>query len=218
MLLGLMTAALVLGALLWELGRPRVMAVFASVRERADCRARERRVRVEIMRARELDRDPGRDLRAERRARRLLRSCVGAREWEMYRDLGFLRVWASTGDGRASTGDGRAGAGQDHAYLIYPHRPIVAYAPRTGRVLSEHCVVFPDRSRPYGGTRLPDADDVLAKWMALRADEHRLIARANMHLPGRQLDARRVKRDLRRLAAWERERDGVAALDSVRTA
>lgn len=204
MLFGLMTAALVLGALLWELGRPRLVVLFAALREWARERVRERRLMAEIMRARELDRDPGRELRAEQRARELLRSCVGWHEWEMYRDLGFLRVWASAGEG--------------HAYLIYPHRPILAYAPQTGTPLSEHCVAFPDRSRPYGSMRLPDADDVLAKWMALRADEHALIAGANMHLPGRQLDARRLKRDLRRLAEWERERAGVAALDSVRTA
>jgi hypothetical protein len=73
-------------------------------------------------------------------------------------------------------------------------------------MLSEYCVAFPDHSRPYGSARLPDSDDVLAKWMALRADEHRLIADANMHLPGRQLDPDRVKRDLDRLAHWERER------------
>jgi hypothetical protein len=47
---------------------------------------------------------------------------------------------------------------------------------------------------------------VLAKWMALTGDEHRLISTANMHLPGRQLDPARVKRDLWRLAQWERAR------------
>ena len=31
---------------------------------------------------------------------------------------------------------------------------------------------FRDGSDPEEGERLPDADDVLAKWMALRADEH----------------------------------------------
>ena len=36
--------------------------------------------------------DPGRERRAEQRARELLRSCVNAEEWEMYRDLGFIRV------------------------------------------------------------------------------------------------------------------------------
>jgi hypothetical protein len=92
------------------------------------------------------------------------------------------------------------------AYLIYPHRPILAYIADTGAPLYEYCVAFPDRSRPYGSSRLPDADDVLAKWMALSADERRLINDANMHLPGRQVDPRQVRRDLVRLARWERER------------
>jgi hypothetical protein len=190
-LLGLATAALVLGALIWELSRPRVVKALVRARKRAR----------EIVRAhrgvRELDYDPGRERRAEQRARELLRSCVNEREWAMYRDLGFLRVY------------GRAG--ERYAYLIYPHKPIVSYVPRTGTLLSEYCVAFPDHSRPYGSARLPDSDDVLAKWMALTADEHRLIADANMHLPGRQVDPRRVGRDLQRLARWERERITCAA-------
>jgi hypothetical protein len=147
--------------------------------------------------ARELDYDPGRERRAEQRARELLHSCVNGREWAMYRDLGFLRVFGRSGE--------------RYAYLIYPHKPIVSYVPQTGTLLSEYCVAFPDHSRPYGSTRLPDSDDVLAKWMALRADEHRLIADANMHLPGRQVDPERVRRDLQRLARWERERDRALA-------
>ncbi|MET0615443.1 MAG: hypothetical protein ABW142_08350, partial [Thermoleophilaceae bacterium] len=35
--------------------------------------------------------DPGRERRAEQRARELLRSCVNEEEWGMYRDLGFIR-------------------------------------------------------------------------------------------------------------------------------
>ena len=53
---------------------------------------------------------------------------------------------------------------------------------------------------------LPDSDDVLAKWMALTGDERKLISTANMHLPGRQLDPAKVKRDLWRLSQWERAR------------
>ena len=37
--------------------------------------------------------DPGRERRAEQRARELLKSCVNEEEWAMYRDLGFIRVW-----------------------------------------------------------------------------------------------------------------------------
>jgi hypothetical protein len=130
----------------------------------------------------------------------LLRSCVNDEEWAMYRDLGFLRVW-----GERPAGED---AGASYAYLIYPHRPIVAYVPATGVLLNEYCVAFPDHSRPYGSARLPDADDVLAKWMALAADERRLIADANMHLPGRQLDPEQVRDDLARLDRWQRERTG----------
>ena len=65
---------------------------------------------------------------------------------------------------------------------------------------------FPDRSEPAHGERLPDADDVLAKWMALHGDEHALIEDANMHLPGRQHDPAHVRRDLTRLTEWETRR------------
>ncbi len=157
--------------------------------------------------------DPGRELRAENKARELLRSCVNQEEWEMYRDLGLIRVWGALSGRPGREGESRtqsqAAAQADYAYLIYPHRPIVAYLPQTGTLLNEYCVAFPDRSAPYGSTRLPASDDVLAKWMALRADERRLISQANMHLPGRQIDPQMVRRDLRRLARWERERLGV---------
>ena len=121
----------------------------------------------------------------------------------MYRDLGFIRVWGTQSEGPADAG-GTGGAA--YAYLIYPHRAIIAYLAQTHRLLNEYCVAFPDETRPYGSARLPDSDDVLAKWMALTGDEHRLISTANMHLPGRQLDPARVKRDLWRLAQWERAR------------
>ena len=89
---------------------------------------------------------------------------------------------------------------------VYPHKPIVAYLPQTGVLLNEYCVEFPDETRPYGSALLPDSDDVLAKWMALTGDEHRLIQNANMHLIGRQVDPKQVRRDLWRLAQWEQQR------------
>jgi hypothetical protein len=146
--------------------------------------------------------DPGRERRAEHRARELLRSCVDQEDWEMYRDLGFLRVWGSDGSG---TGAGHGVA--PYAYLIYPHKPIVAYVPRSSRLLSEYCVDFPDHERPFGSVRLPPSDDVLAKWMALTADEHRLIENANLHLAGRQLDPDAIRSDIAALSRWERERE-----------
>jgi hypothetical protein len=150
-----------------------------------------------------IDYDPGRELRAEQKARMLLRSCVNDEEWAMYRDLGFIRVWGTQADGPADAG-GTGGA--PYAYLIYPHQAIAAYLAQTHRLLNEYCVGFPDETRPYGSARLPDSDDVLAKWMALTGDERSLIATANMHLPGRQLDPERVRRDLWRLSQWERAR------------
>jgi hypothetical protein len=135
--------------------------------------------------------DPGRARRAEQRARELLRSCVNDEEWAMYRDLGLIRV------------EGRQGP---YAYLIYPHKPVVAYVPATGRILNEYCVEFTDPRDAAQRAKLPDSDDVLAKWMALTGDEQRLIRSSNMHLPGRQIDPGRIRRDLWRLAQWERER------------
>jgi hypothetical protein len=204
MALALGTAAVVLVVLLWELARPRAIGALGHVR------ARLQRLRARSRAAGVVGYDPGRERRAEQRARELLRSCVDERDWAMYRDLGFLRVWGGVGERLR-------GAGAPYAYLIYPHRPIVAYVPQTGALLNEYCVAFPDHSRPYGSARLPDSDDVLAKWMALTADERRLIDQANMHLPGRQIDPDRISRDLVRLARWERESDD-GATDIVRAA
>jgi hypothetical protein len=156
--------------------------------------------------------DPGVERRAELRARALLRSIVNPEEWEMYRDLGFIRV-AGRGPGAQPHGRGTADPsvglpedGNFFSYLIYPHKPIVAYLPGSNSLLSEYCVEFPDRSDRLYGPKLPDSDDVLAKWMLIRADEERLLRGANMHLPGRQVDPQRVRRDLWRLAEWERTR------------
>jgi hypothetical protein len=144
--------------------------------------------------------DPGVERRAELKARALLRSVVNPEEWEMYRDLGFIRI---VGQGNGKSAESIPGA---FSYLIYPHKPIVAYLPGSNSLLSEYCVEFPDRSERLYGPKLPDSDDVLAKWMLIRADEEALLRGANMHLPGRQVDPQRVRRDLWRLAEWERAR------------
>src|SRR5687767_546646 len=181
MALALSVTAIVIVVLLWEVLMPHL--------EQGWQRYRAGRARVPGY-----DHDPGRERRAEQRARALLKSCVNEEEWAMYRDLGFVRVW------------GRGGEGVEYAYLVYPHKPIVAYLPQTGVLLNEYCVEFPDETRPYGSARLPDSDDVLAKWMALTGDEVRLIQNANMHLVGRQVDPKQVRRDLWRLGQWERQR------------
>jgi hypothetical protein len=195
MLLALGATAIVIVALLWDLVVPALSEAWQ--------RHRARRAIVEVD-----GYDPGRERRAEARARQLLRSCVNDEEWEMYRDLGFIRVWGGLAAGPHGGGSEATREGAPYAYLVYPHKPIVAFLPQTHELLNEYCVAFPDETRPYGSARLPDSDDVLAKWMALTGDERRLIHEANMHLPGRQVDPKQVKRDLWRLSQWERERMG----------
>jgi hypothetical protein len=211
-------ALLVLGLVAVALLVPLMARGVSVARARRSSRARRRAERREL-------RDPGRERRAEHRARELLRSCLNEEEWAMYRDLGFIRVFGRLGAGgpvampfqrrrrdQRQPDEGDPG----YAYVIYPHKPIVAYVPRTGRLLSEYCVEFPDLVQAIAPSRLPDSDDVLAKWMALTADERRVISDANMHLPGRQIDPERVRRDLWRLREWERLRRGPDAVRSPR--
>jgi len=227
----MLLALLVLALMAAILAAP--LAARTIARRRAESSKRRR-----IPRAAPISYDPGRERRAEQRARELLRSCVNDEEWGMYRDLGFIRVAGRhrpagrrSTDARGTEGRG-TGAVPDpnavpdpeatgsvartgeppYAYLVYPHKPILAYVPATAQLLSEYCVEFPDISGS-GATRLPASDDVLAKWMALTSDENRVIGRANMHLVGRQLDPARVRRDLWRLSEWERRR---GTQDSIR--
>lgn len=189
MALALGTAALMLMTLLSVLALPHLRRSIALARQRLSERTRHKRL------APVDEYDPGRELRAEQRARALLRSCVDEEDWAMYSELGFLRVPGTL-------------EARPYAYLIYPHKPILAYVPSTNHMLGEYCIEFPDHTRPFGNARLPDSDDVLAKWMALTADERALIEQANMHLAGRQIRVAKASRDLVRLACWERERAG----------
>ena len=199
MFLALAATTIVIVALLWDLTFPRLREEWER-----------HRARRRLLEAHEGfgDFDPGRERRAEQRARALLQSCVNPEEWAMYRDLGFLRVWGRLADGPEQGATEQTLGGAPYAYLVYPHKPIVAFLPQTRQLLNEYCVQFPDETRPYGSARLPDSDDVLAKWMALTSDERQLVATANMHLPGRQLDPRQVRRDLWRLSEWERAQLG----------
>src|SRR5690348_8812523 len=142
MILALSVTAIVIVVLLWEVAIPHL--------ERWNER---RKARRQIVPGTGID--PGRERRAEQRARSLLRSCVNEEEWAMYRDLGFLRVWGRLANGPGH--GGRAAEGAPYAYLVYPHKPIVAYLPQTRELLSEHCVQFPDETRPYGSALLPDS-------------------------------------------------------------
>ena len=128
--------------------------------------------------------DAARERRAEQRARALLRSCVPDEAWTIYERFGFLYAQPR---------------GRDYAYLIYPYKPLVAYRTDTRELLGEYCVRFNPAD-----ARLPPADDVLAKWLAVTADERGLIATANVAAIGSQLEPARLRRDLDRLADWLR--------------
>ncbi len=120
----------------------------------------------------------------------------------MFHDLGFICV----------TGRRRARGGRHfersprHRYLIYPHLPVVALLPRSMAPVREYCVHFPDRGGAAGSTLPPAGDDVLAKWMTLRADEERLLSFANVSGVGCQVPLARIERDLARLERWTARR------------
>ena len=122
---------------------------------------------------------------AEAKARELMRSVLSEEDFRAYEELGFISV------------PGRGDPESGYAYLVYPHRPLVAYETASGRLLTEFCVRFED-----AGERLPDADDVLAKWIAMSGGERELMATANVDPPGHQIDPEHVRRDLERLRAW----------------
>ena len=125
MLLALGATAIVIIALLWEVAWP-------TIEEKLEQR-RARRAKVTGV-----GYDPGRERRAEQRARQLLKSCVNEEEWAMYRDLGFIRVWGRLADGPERGGTEATAGGAPYAYLVYPHKPIVAYLPQTRRLLNEY--------------------------------------------------------------------------------
>ncbi len=95
------------------------------------------------------DYDPGRERRAEQRARALLRSCVDERGLG---DVSRPRLPARAGQ----AGVGPPAAAGPYAYLIYPHRPIVAYVPRRAAP-AERVLRAPSRtaSGPSAAHRLP---------------------------------------------------------------
>ena len=106
MLLASIAIGVVIVALLWDLVLPSLKEAFE--------RHRARRALIPGSAY-----DPGRERRAEQRARQLLQSCVNEEEWAMYHDLGFIRVWGGMArvPRRARMADDpRAGA--PYAYLV----------------------------------------------------------------------------------------------------
>ena len=138
---------------------------------------------------------------AERRSLELLQSVVNPNEWEMFTDLGFICV-----TGRRFRRDGREALPR-YRYLIYPHLPLVALLPRSMAPVREYCIQFPEIELEGHDGLLPTGDDVLAKWMTVRADEDRLVAFANVCNAGCQIPLNQIERDLRRLARWQALRE-----------
>src|SRR5919201_7067708 len=103
MLLALSATAIVIVALLWEVTLPQLQEAWE--------RHKARRARVSRWDDSLGAYDPGRERRAEQRARQLLRSCVNEEEWAMYRDLGFIRVWGTLAGGPAAAGHNATEAG-----------------------------------------------------------------------------------------------------------
>ena len=141
---------------------------------------------------------------ADRRSLDLLRSVVNPEEWQMFTELGFICV-----TGRRFRRDGREGLPR-YRYLIYPHLPLVALLPRSMAPVREYCIQFPEAGAGRGETDdglLPIGDDVLAKWMTVRADEDRLLSFANVCNAGCQIPLSQIERDLRRLNRWQAQQD-----------
>jgi hypothetical protein len=186
--LGVVVLVVTLGALAAVMGRP---AMGRRLRGRRERRALPGWVREPPVAPEE----------AERRSLALLRSVVNEDEWEQFRDLGFI---CATGR-RGGRGGRHEEAPPRYRYLIYPHLPVVALLPRSLAPVREYCVQFPDRGGP-GTPLLPRGDDVLAKWMTLRADEDRLLSYANVGNAGCQVPLGRIERDIARLERWNARR------------
>lgn len=137
--------------------------------------------------------DVERERGAEARARELLGEIAGDRELAAYDRFGFISFEP---------------ADRGYGYLLYPHRPIVIFEAATHQPLGEWCVRFRDEGEP-----LPAADDVLAKWLSLSANEHGLAERANVDPLGTQIDPDHVRRDLTHLRAWRQAREHAPAAD-----
>lgn len=150
--------------------------------------------------------DPGVERRAEQQARRFLQANTTAEEWEMYRELGVVRVWGHLPDGPSQGGTRMTRAGAPYAYLIFPFRPVVTYLPQTRELLGELTLPRLAGQRSWSGGVPSAADDVLAKLLALREDEALTVREADFHLPGREHDPEQLRRDLWRLNQWEQAR------------
>ena len=114
-----------------------------------------------------------------------MRTVIPAEDCRAYEELGFISV------------PGRGDPGSGYAYLVYPHRPLVAYETATGRLLTEYCVGFATAASAF-----PMPTTCSPSGSPLRGGERELIATANLNPPGHQIDPGHLRRDLARLSAW----------------
>lgn len=145
--------------------------------------------------------DPGVAHRAEQQARRMLRASASEEDWELYNELGLIRVWGSGRNGPAQGGTRATRQGASYAFLIYPSGPVVSYLPKTLELLGE----LTPAEEVTRHARTP-TDVVLATWLALCDREDEVVGEAGFHLPGHRTDVEAVRRDLWRLTQWEQAR------------
>src|SRR3954465_14634556 len=166
MLLASIAIGVVIVALLWDLVLPSLKEAFE--------RHRARRALIPGSAY-----DPGRERRAEQRARQLLQSCVNEEEWSMYRDLGFIRVW-----GGMARVPRRARIGDDPRPRAPPAPPPHPPQPHTAHPP-------PPPRPPHTDRRLPPADPG-ATQRVLRRVPRRDAALWQLAPPGLRRRAREV--------------------------
>ena len=148
--------------------------------------------------------DPGRERRAEQRARELLQ---------------VLRQRGGVGDvprPRLPPRLGRPGRGPEAPRATWGASPTPTSSTPTSRswptcrrpASCSTSTASSSRTRRGRTARrgCPTPTTCSPSGWRSRATSARLITEANMHLPGRQVDPRQVQRDLWRLGQWERER------------
>lgn len=131
----------------------------------------------------------------------MLRASTSDEDWEMYAELGLIRVWGRGRNGPAQGGTRATRQGASYAYLVYPSGPVVSYLPKTLELLGE-LTLAEEITRD---ARTP-TDVVLAAWLALCDREDEVVGDAWFHLPGHRSDVETVRRDLWRLTQWEQAR------------
>ena len=146
--------------------------------------------------------------RAARRAARA-RAAALVRERRGVGDVPRPRLPAGVGParGRRPGEPGRAAAGAPYAYLVYPHKPIVAYLPQTARAAQRVLRAVPRR---HAALRQRAAAGLRRRAREVDGADRRRAPpdREREHAPARAARStpKQIRRDLWRLAQWEQER------------